>query len=60
MSLVVVTPKRGGRWRVSIDLKPLNFDTKKDPYPLPFLDEILNIVAGYERHSVCDGFSRYF
>ena len=43
-----------------VNFKPFNFSTKKDPYPLPFLDEILDTVAGYERYSVCDGFFGYF
>ena len=60
VSPVVVTPKKDGRWRVCVDFKPLNAATKKDPYPLPFLDEILDAVAGYERYSVCDGFFGYF
>ena len=60
VSPIVVTPKKDGRWRVYVDFKPLNATTKKDPYPLPFLDEILDTVAGYERYSVCDGFSSYF
>ncbi len=60
VSPVVVTPKKDGRWRICIDFKPLNAATKKDPYPLPFLDEILDAVARYERYSVCDGFSGYF
>ena len=60
VSPIVVTPKKDGRWRVCVDFKPLNTTTKKDPYPLPFLDEILDTVAGYERYSVCDGFSGYF
>ena len=60
VSPVVVTPKKDGRWRVCVDFKPLNATTKKDPYPLPFLDEILDTMAGYERYSVCDGFFGYF
>jgi hypothetical protein len=32
---------------------------KKDPYPLHFTDEVLNIVVGYEAHSFLDGYSRY-
>ena len=60
VSPVVVTPKKDGRWRVCVDFKPLNAATKKDPYPLPFIDQILDSVAGYERYSVCDGFSGYF
>lgn len=60
VSPVVVTPKKDGKWRVCVDFKPLNAATKKDPYPLPFIDQILDSVAGYERYSVCDGFFGYF
>ncbi|MCO5598338.1 hypothetical protein L7F22_052432 [Adiantum nelumboides] len=60
VSPVVVTPKKDGRWRVCIDYKPLNAVTKKDPYPLPFIDQLLDAVAGFERYSVCDGYSGYF
>lgn len=56
----MVTPKKDGRCRVCVDFKPLNVATKRDPYPLPFLDEILDVVVGYERYNVCDGFSSYF
>jgi hypothetical protein len=31
----------------------------KDPYPLPFTNEMLNIVVGYEAYSFLDGYSRY-
>ena len=31
VSLVVVTPKKDGRWRVCVDFKPLNVATKKGP-----------------------------
>lgn len=43
-----------------VDFKPLNEKTQKDPYPLPFIDEILDSLAIFEKYSVCDGFSRYF
>ena len=43
-----------------IDYKPLNEVTKSNHYPLPFIDDILDRVAGYERYSVCDGYSGYF
>lgn len=59
VSPVVVTPKKDGKWRVCVDFKPLNAVTKKDPYPLPFIDEILDAVEGYERYSY-EGFSGYF
>lgn len=60
VSPVVVTPKKDGRWWICVDFKPLNAATQKDPYSLPFIDEILDVVAGYERYSVCDCFSCYF
>jgi hypothetical protein len=29
---------------------------KKDPYPLPFTDEMLNTIARYEAYSFLDGY----
>ncbi|MCO5580554.1 hypothetical protein L7F22_034422 [Adiantum nelumboides] len=60
VSPIVVTPKKNGRWRVCVDYKPLNAATKRDHFPLPFQDEILNEVAGHERYTVCDGYSGYY
>ncbi|MCO5575802.1 hypothetical protein L7F22_029607 [Adiantum nelumboides] len=57
VSPVVVTSKKNGKWRVCVGYKPLNTATKRDHFPLPFQDEILNEVAGYERYTVCDGYS---
>jgi hypothetical protein len=37
----------------------LNVTTKKDPYPLTFIDEVLNMVGGYETYSFLDGYSGY-
>ena len=50
VSPVVVTPKKNGKWRVCVDYKPLNAATKRDHFPLPFQDEILNEFAGHERY----------
>ncbi|MCO5567636.1 hypothetical protein L7F22_021330 [Adiantum nelumboides] len=60
VSPVVVTPMKNGKWRVCVDYKPLNAATKRDHFPLPFQDEILNEVAGHERYIVCDGYSGYY
>jgi hypothetical protein len=59
LSPIVVIPKKNGKLRICIDFKKLNVATKKDPYPLPFIDEVLNIVTGYEAYSFFDGYSRY-
>ncbi len=45
--------------RICIDFKKLNVATKKDPYPLPFRNEVLNIVTRYKAYSFLDGYSRY-
>jgi len=42
-----------------VDFRKLNAVTKKDPYLLPFTDEVINIVAGHEVYTFLDGFSRY-
>ena len=60
VSLVVVTPKNNGKWQVCVDYKPLNAATKRDHFPPPFQDEILNEVAGHKRYIVCGGYSGYF
>jgi hypothetical protein len=41
-------PKKNGGLKICIDFRKLNAATKKDPYPLSFTDEVLNIVVGYE------------
>jgi hypothetical protein len=55
----VVIPKKNGKLRICVDFKKLNKATKNNPYPLPFSNESLNIVAGYEVYSFLDGYSKY-
>jgi hypothetical protein len=55
----MVLPKKNGKLRICVNFRKLNKATKKYPYPLPFFDEILNIVAGYETYSFLDGYLRY-
>jgi hypothetical protein len=56
LSPIVVVPKKNGKLKVSTCFKKLNATTKKDPYPLPFINEVLNIVAGCEAYSFLDGY----
>ncbi|GKD42733.1 reverse transcriptase domain-containing protein [Tanacetum coccineum] len=47
-------------WHVCIDYRKLNDATRKDHFPLPFMDEMLERLAGNEYYYFLDGFSRYF
>ncbi len=42
-----------------MDFRKLNVATKKNPYPLPFIDEVINIVVEHEVYTFLDGFSRH-
>nr|GEU75080.1 reverse transcriptase domain-containing protein [Tanacetum cinerariifolium] len=47
-------------WRVCIDYKKLNKVTRKDHFPLPFMDQMFERLAGNEYYCFLDGFSDYF
>nr|GFA85059.1 reverse transcriptase domain-containing protein [Tanacetum cinerariifolium] len=47
-------------WRVCIDYRKLNKATRKDHFPLPFMDQMLERLAGNEYYCFLDGFSGYF
>nr|GEV04688.1 reverse transcriptase domain-containing protein [Tanacetum cinerariifolium] len=47
-------------WRVCIDYRKLNEATRKDHFPLPFMDQMLERLAGNEYYCFIDGFSGYF
>ncbi|KAM1302527.1 hypothetical protein ACFX2H_013448 [Malus domestica] len=46
-------------WRVCIDYTKLNAMTRKDHFPLPFLDQMLERLAGYQFYCFLDGYSGY-
>ncbi|GKC51798.1 DNA-directed DNA polymerase, partial [Tanacetum coccineum] len=47
-------------WRVCIDYRKLNEATRKDHFPLPFMDQMLERLAENEFYCFLDGFSGYF
>jgi hypothetical protein len=51
--------KKNGKLRICVDFRKLNAITKKDPYPLPFTNEVINAIAGHEVYTFLDGFFEY-
>ncbi|XP_035832796.1 uncharacterized protein LOC118481696 [Helianthus annuus] len=47
-------------WRVCIDYRRLNDATRKDHFPLPFIDQMLERLSGQQFYCFLDGFSGYF
>ncbi|GKD06539.1 hypothetical protein Tco_1181513 [Tanacetum coccineum] len=47
-------------WRVCIDYRKLNEATRKDHFPSPFIDQMIERLAGNEFYCFLDGFSGYF
>ncbi|GKF22406.1 reverse transcriptase domain-containing protein, partial [Tanacetum coccineum] len=68
VSPIHCVPKKGGftvvqneeNERVCIDYRKLNEATRKDHFPLPFMDQMLERLAGNEYYCFLDGFSGYF
>ena len=46
-------------WRVYIDYRKLNTTTRKDHYPLPFIDQLLDRLARHSHYCFLDGYFGY-
>ncbi|KAM1962776.1 hypothetical protein ACFX16_023029 [Malus domestica] len=46
-------------WRVCIDYRKLNATTRKDHFPLPFIDQMLERLTGHSFYCFLDGYSGY-
>ncbi|GJW27674.1 putative nucleotidyltransferase, ribonuclease H [Tanacetum coccineum] len=47
-------------WRLCIDYRKLNDATRKDRFPLPFIDQMLERLSGNVYYCFLDGFSWFF
>jgi hypothetical protein len=56
---LVPVRKKSGEIRLCVDFRNLNRSSKKDNYPLPKMEHILQRVTGASRISMIDIFSRY-
>ncbi|GJS88401.1 hypothetical protein Tco_0771037, partial [Tanacetum coccineum] len=59
VSLVYCVPKKGGITVVTNDENELNEATRKDHFPLPFMDQMLERLVGNKYYCFLDGFSGY-
>ena len=46
-------------WRVCMDYRKLNKATRKDHFSLPFIDQMLDRLAGYSYYCFLNGYSGY-
>jgi hypothetical protein len=56
---LVPVRKKNGEIRLCVDFRNLNRSSRKDKYPLPKMEHILQRVAGDSKMSMIDGFSGY-
>ena len=59
VSPLVVVPKKNGKWHIFVDYRDLNKATQKDQFPLPFIDQVLDTLAGKQFFSFLDSFNGY-
>ena len=48
------------RWKVCIDHRKLNSITRKDHFPLPFIDQMVERLAGHDYYYFLDGYFGYY
>ena len=58
-SPVLLVPKKDGQYRFCVDYHRLNSVTRKDIYPLPRIDDILDTLGGMKFVSSLDPVSGY-
>ena len=51
--------KSNGKWRMCVDFIDLNKTCPKDSFPLPRIDQLVDLTAGHKLLSFVDAFSGY-
>jgi len=59
LSPIIIIPKKNGKLRICLNFRKINVATKKDPYPLPFTNEMLNTIAWYDAFYFLDRYLGY-
>ena len=55
----VVVKKKTGKWRVCVNFTDLNKAYPKDPFPLPWINQLVDATVGHPRISFFDVFQGY-
>ena len=50
---------KNGKWRVCVDFTDFNQACPKDPFPMPKIDQLVDVTYGYPRMSFLDTFQGY-
>ena len=57
--IVIQENKATGEVRICVDFRNLNDACLHDPFPTPFIDEVLESIGGQEMYSFTNGFLGY-
>ena len=55
----MVVKKKTGKWRVCVDFTDLNKACPKDPFLMPRIDQLVDVIVGPPRMSFLDAFQGY-
>ena len=55
----VVVKKKTEKWRVCVDFTDLSKACPKDPFPMPRIDQLVDVTVGHPRMSFLDAFKGY-
>ena len=56
---IVVVKKKSAKWRVCVDFTDLNKACPKDLFPMPRIDQLVDVTAGHPRMSFLNAFQGY-
>ena len=55
----VVVKKKNGKWRACVDFTDLNKAYPKDPFPMPQIDQLVDVTIGHPQMSFLDAFQGF-